>query len=769
MARARGSSTKAGTGNKKVKRSGFWTRSGFWLYGLGFFLLLIAVFTVYIIYLDAEVQRRFSGKKWKLPVWIYSRPLELYRNQRLSVDQMENELKMLHYRKVKDPVGAGEYAVNGNKMVIIKRPFRFYDGEEPERALFITFADNRIVTLQDAKTSKNLAFARMDPIILDRITVGDEEDRILIRLQDIDPRLVQILLTIEDKNFYEHRGINPVSILRALVANLRAGKKVQGGSTLTQQFAKNYFLTREKTIMRKIKEALMAVIIDARYEKNQILEAYMNEIYLGQNGANGVYGFGLASYFYFGLPISELDIEQMSMLVAIVRGPSYYNPWTHPDHVRARRDLILKKLMDENLITPAEYEKYASRDIQVVPRGKLTYGKTPAYVDLIKREIKQHLDESVLRESGLKIYTSFDPVTQRAAEDAVSKIGSEFAAKNPDIEMAMVVADWHKGEIVALIGGRDFSRSGMFNRALDARRQIGSTIKPLVYITAFEEKNYQPATVISDTDLTVKYGQTKWRPRNFDHKYHGQVFLYDALARSLNIPVVRVGVDIGVKNVVSKLERLGIGTNIAGYPSMLLGTPEMSPLEMAQMYSVFAAQGFNKPLSVIRAVVNDDNEIIYHPSGEAERVFSSVDSYLLTQGLVSVVQKGTAKSLLDVLHGKQIAGKTGTTDSGKDSWFAGFDNDEVVSVWVGFDDNRATNYTGSTGALKVYKEFIRHRGVNSLAIPVPAGVINQKYSAEGVPIESRCRNGGAVVFPAKESAVGTVFDCNYDNIYRERY
>lgn len=763
MARAR-ARTKAKTG---VSR-GLFSRRGILVYGGGLFLFCLLALGIYVIYLDAEVQSRFSGEKWKLPAWIYSRPLELYRNQRLSVSQMENELKMLHYRKVSNPQGPGEYAVNGSKMVIIKRPFNFYDGREDERAVFVVFSGNRVSMLQDARTSKNLAFVRMDPIILDRITVGDEEDRILIRLQDINPKLIQILLTIEDKNFYEHNGINPVSILRAMIANLRAGRKVQGGSTLTQQFAKNYFLTREKTIMRKIKEALMAVIIDARYEKNQILEAYMNEIYLGQNGASGVYGFGLASYFYFGLPVSELDVEQMSMLVAVVRGPSYYNPWSHPERVRERRDLILKKLMEENVITTDEYEKYASREIQVVPRGKLTYGRTPAYVDLVKRELKRQLDEKLLGTSGLKIFTSFDPVTQRSAEEAVQKIGTDFARKNREIEMAMVVANWRKGEIVALIGGRDFSRQGMFNRALDARRPVGSTIKPLVYITAFEEKNYQPATMISDTDLTVKFGKTTWRPRNFDHKYHGRVFLYDALARSLNIPVVRVGVDVGVKRIIARLERMKLGSGLSPFPSMLLGTPEMTPLEVAQMYSVFASQGYNKPLSVIRAVVNDENEIIYQPAGEAEQIFTRADSYLLTRGLVSVVQKGTARSLLPVLSGKEVAGKTGTTDGGKDSWFAGFDNDEVVSVWVGRDDNKPTSYTGSTGALQVYRDFIARRGVNSLAIPVPEGVVNQRYTSSGVPIENRCRDSGSVIFPAKASAVGTVFDCNYDNIYRER-
>ncbi len=765
MAGAKGRTKARGRGNGSGGVS--WTRR-LLLAFLVCSLLGMAVLGVYVMYLDAEVQRRFSGEKWKLPAWIYSRPLELYRNQRLTPEQMENELKMLHYRKVKDPSGPGEYAVNGSRMVIIKRPFRFYDGEEQERALFLTFSGGRVATLQDANTSRNLAFVRLDPIILDRITVGDEEDRILIRLQEINPRLVQILLTIEDKNFYEHNGINPLSIVRAVIANFRAGRRVQGGSTLTQQFAKNFFLTREKTLMRKFKEALMAVIIDARYEKNQILEAYMNEIYLGQNGSSGVYGFGLASYFYFGLPVSELDVEQMAMLVAVVRGPSYYNPWSHPERVRERRDMILRKLMDEGIITSDEYEKYASREIQVVPRGKLAYGRTPAYVDLVKRELRAHLGDSVLGESGLKIFTSFDPVTQRAAEEAVEKIGGEFARKTPEIEMAMVVANWHKGEVTALVGGRNFARGGMFNRALDARRPVGSTIKPLVYITAFEEKNYQPATVISDTDLTVKFGSSSWRPRNFDHRYHGRVFLYDALAKSLNIPVVRVGVDVGVKRIVARLGRLGIGGEVSSYPSMLLGTTEMTPMELAQMYSVFASQGYNKPLTVIRAVVNDDSEIIYQPSGEAEQIFTPQDSYLLTQGLIRVVQKGTARSLQDVLGGREVAGKTGTTDGSKDSWYAGFDNDEVSAVWVGRDDNRPTSYTGSTGALRVYREFVRRRGVNGIVLPMPEGIVSQRYSSSGVPIASRCRDSGSFVMPAKAAALGPVFDCNFDNPYRER-
>ncbi len=724
-----------------------------------FILCMAAALSIYMYFLDQEIQNRFSGEKWKLPAWIYSRPLELYKNQRLSVEQMENELKMLNYRKVYSPKSPGEYAINENRMIIIKRPFRFYDGDEPERHIFLVFENKRIVSLLDAKTNKPLAFVRMDPIILDRITIGNEEDRILIRLQDLNPMLIKILLTIEDKNFYEHNGINFVSIVRALIANFRAGKNVQGGSTLTQQFAKNFFLTREKTITRKIKEALMAIIIDARYEKNQILEAYMNEIYLGQNGASGVYGFGLASYFYFGLPVSELDVDQMAMLVSVVRGPSYYNPWTHPERVRERRDMILKKLLDENMLTPEEYEKYASREIVVVPRGKMTYGKTPAYVDLVKRELKAHIGENALGESGLRIFTSFDPITQRSAEEAIDKIGSEFGKKDKNIEIAMAVADWHKGEIVALIGGRNYSQGGMFNRALDARRPIGSTVKPMVYITAFAEKGYQLGTVISDTDLSVRFGDKTWHPRNYDHKYHGKVFLANALARSLNIPVVRVGVDVGIKKVIANLKLAGATQDINPYPSVVLGTPELTPFEMVQMYSVFASQGYYKPLSVVRAVVNDDNEPVYIPEETPLQLFASEDAYLLTQGLIGVVEKGTARSLLEVVGKNKVAGKTGTTDNGRDSWFAGFDNDEVAAVWVGRDDNKSTGYTGSTGALRVYKEFIRNRGVNGINIRRPSGIVDQRFSSDGIPINNSCQDAGSVVFPAKAATLGSVYDC----------
>ena len=737
-----------------------------WKFKILLFLLVMivagaAALAGYVYILDKEVQTKFSGEKWQLPVWIYSRPLELHRNQKISLKQLENELVTLNYRKVYDPQNPGEYAVEGNNVVIIKRPFRFYDGDEKERALFLQFANDRIQTLKDAKTGATLAAARMDPIILDRITMGNEEDRIKITLQDVNEKLIPILTTIEDRDFYDHFGIKPTSIARAMIANIRAGRNVQGGSTLTQQLVKNFYLTSERSLSRKIKEALMSLIVEYRYSKNEILEAYLNEIYLGQNGSNGVYGFGLASYFYFGLPVRELDVGQISTLVAIIRGPSYYDPWRHKERTRERRDLILKKLLDEDIITPAEYDNYASQDIEVLARGKAIYGKTPAYVDLVKREIREKMGDEILKVSGLKVFTSFDPNAQRAAENAVEKIGAEFKKRYPEIQIAFAIANWHKGEVIGLVGGRDYATKGMFNRAIDAHRPIGSTIKPIVYLTGFAEKNYQLSTVIDDSSLTVHYGKQEWRPRNFDHKYHGKVFLRDALAKSLNIPAVRVGVDVKIKNVIKNLQAVGVDQELQAYPSLLLGTVEMSPLEMTQMFSVFASQGYYKPLTSIRAIVDKNDELIYRENEDAKRIFNAQDTYLLTQGLINVVKSGTARSLNSILPNVNIAGKTGTTDDGKDSWFAGYDNDDVFAVWVGTDDNKPTGYTGSSGALKVFNSYVQERGASSISIAVPKGIANQRFNRFGNPIENDCKLEGSIVVPAKVSALGSVEPCYY--------
>lgn len=731
---------------------------------IAFFILLIIIscgLAGYIYFLDREVQEKFSGEKWQLPVWIYSRPLELHKNQRISLKQLEHELITLNYRKVYDPINPGEYAIEGSNIVLIKRPFKFYDLDEKERPIFLQFKNNTIQTLKDAKSGATLASIRLDPIILDRITLGNEEDRIKITLQDVNDKLIPILTTIEDRDFYDHFGIKPTSIMRAMIANIRAGRNVQGGSTLTQQLVKNFYLTSERSISRKIKEALMSVIVEYRYSKNEILEAYLNEIYLGQNGSNGVYGFGLASYFYFGLPVRELDVGQIATLVAIIRGPSYYDPWRHKERTKERRDLILKKLLDEEIITPQEYELHASKDIEVLARGKAIYGKTPAYVDLVKREIREKMGDEILKVSGLKVFTSFDPIAQRAAENAVEEVGAEFQKRYPEIQIAIALANWHKGEIIGLVGGRDYTTKGMFNRALDAHRPIGSTIKPIVYLTGFAEKNYQLSTVIDDSALTVHYGKKEWRPRNFDHKYHGKVFLKDALARSLNIPAVRVGVDVKINKVIENLKALGINQDLKPYPSLLLGTVEMSPLEMAQMFSVFASQGYYKPLTSIRAIVDKNDELIYQEAESAKKLFEPEDTYLLTTGLIGVVRSGTARSLASILPNVNIAGKTGTTDDGKDSWFAGFDNDEAFSVWVGLDENKPTGYTGSSGALRVFNAYAKERGASSINLPMPAGIKNQRFNRFGRAIANDCKLEGSIVVPAKMSAIKEIEECYY--------
>ena len=734
-----------------------WRRWGWLAFKLG--LVLFAGLLVTGIYLDSLIRDKFDGQKWQLPALVYSRPLELYPGQRLSQKQMLHELKLLNYRQSGKPTSAGQYAIGGNKLVLIRRAFKFADGNEQARPLLLTFEGQRLKRIQNADTQKDLGYVRMDPVLLDRLTGEEIEDRLLLRLDEVPQSFIDTLLTVEDRDFYHHGGVSLLSIGRAFFANLKAGRAVQGGSTLTQQLAKNFFLTRERSLWRKVQEAYMAVIMDYRYSKEQILETYLNEIYLGQNKAQGVYGFGLASYFYFGLPLNELDQDQMALLVGMVRGPSYYDPWRYPDRAKERRDLVLRVLLDNLKIEPPEYQAYLAKPLTLLERGQMSYGRTPAFMSLLKRELKDKFGESFLNQSGLKIFTSLDPVAQQSAELAVtSQLDAiEKTRKKPNLQGAMVVSNWRTGEISAVVGGRDIRYAG-FNRALDARRPIGSLVKPAVYLSGLQ-KGYNLATPLRDEPLTLRNqgGQT-WRPQNYDKGYRGQVPFYQAMAESLNLPTVRLGMDVGLSKVVATLRALGVTQPIQEFPSLLLGTVALSPLEVNQMYLTLASEGLYQPLTTVRAVLDSDNQILYQKDVKAERRVDAQASYLTLFTMTKVASQGTARSLAARFPGAVLAGKTGTTDNLRDSWFSGLDNDELVSVWVGRDDNQPAGLTGANGALQLFGDYLGRRGVNSLQLAVPKGIVWANFSRGGKPVESGC--GGSLSLPARLDQLGPKEACS---------
>lgn len=690
-------------------------------------LLLTLSVAGYIGYLDWVVRAKFAGKRWELPARVYARPLELYAGLDLTPAELQTELKRLGYRPVRMIARPGSYTRAGPVIEVYARAFIFWDGKTPPRRLRIRFAADRVASVSD-EAGHEVGIARLDPPVIGSIYPERKEDRILVRLADVPPQLVRALLATEDRNFYQHHGIDFRATARALWADLRAGALVQGGSTLTQQLAKNFYLSPQRSLGRKLNEALMALLLELHYDKDAILEAYLNEVYLGQDGARAIHGFGLAAHFYYGRPLRELHLAQLAQLVALVRGPSFYDPRRHPERARARRNLVLELMASQGVITPAEAQQAEAAPEHVTaepPSGVTPY---PAFIDLVRRQLKRDYDETDLTTEGLRIFTTFDPRVQAAAEGAVVRVLPRLEARTGApanaLEAAVLVTDPRNGEIQAVVGGRRPRYAG-FDRALDALRQVGSLMKPVVYLTALEQrKRYTLATPLDDAPLRVKRPDGKvWVPNNYDRRSHGTVPLYEALANSYNLATVRLGMQVGLSSVEAMLHRLGVQREVSPYPSMLLGATALSPLEVAQMYQTIAAGGFRTPLRAIRAVTTADGVPLTRYDLAVDKAVDPGTDYLVTYALQAVVKEGTARSLpRELADAWQPAGKTGTTDDLRDSWFAGFTGDRLAVVWVGRDDNASTGLTGASGALRVWQALFERTGALPLKPSVPEDV-----------------------------------------------
>lgn len=732
----------------------------------------IGISALLFIYFDAVVIDGYEvDDKWVLPAVVYSRPLELYPDQRLSLDQMLYELKLLQYREVSSPSRPGEYAVNrkNGRVVLIRRPFTFPDGEEPRLSLMVEFEDKRVNRILNAETLQEMAFLRMDPVLLDRINrINPQEDRIFISLDQVPEQLVTTLVEIEDRSYFEHFGINPVAIVRAFVKNTMAGRVVEGGSTITQQLVKNYFLTNERSYSRKLKEIFMAMAMNHRYTKEQILEAYMNEIYLGQNGNAGIYGFGLASYFYFGVPVAELSLDQMALLVGLIKGPSYYDPWRYPDNALERRNTVLGVLRNRGHISPELFEKLAAKPLNVIKRGQMNYNKTPAFMGLVKTEIgwrfkeeEERTGKDFLSGNGIRIFTSLDPQAQLSAEKAVTEqiAAIEKESKKSNLEAAMVVSSWRTGEVSAIVGSSNPKYDG-YNRALDSRRQVGSLIKPFVYLTAFHQ-GYHLGSIVNDSAVQVKLPNGNiWSPKNDDKKFRGPIRVITAMARSLNVPTVRVGMGAGLDNVINTLNAAGYRRKLPLYPSIVLGTPELSPYELNSMYVGMATEGIYRDLTALRTI-EKDGRIVYQRGGNrSPRTLDPKDTYLAIYGMTEATRTGTGRRIGRMFPGVTIASKTGTTNDFRDSWTVGMDSDEVATVWVGYDNNKSTGLYGSTGAMRLYGAYLQERGVNSLDLKRPQGIVFANFDSQGNVLASGCEEPGMERYPAREDRIQYIRQCN---------
>ncbi|EGQ8022587.1 penicillin-binding protein 1B [Vibrio vulnificus] len=692
-------------------------------------LALVAVLIFVGIYLDSVVKQRFEGQLFQLPTVVYARIQTLYAGENVSRPELQKELDILNYRKVSQPRYPGEYSSSSSKIELIRRPFEFVDGPEADRHVMLHFDASSLTRIQSLESKGDLGYLRLEPKMLGMLEKDTDEQRLFLRREQFPEIMVDALLVTEDRDFYQHDGVSPLAIARAMFVNLKAGRTVQGGSTLTQQLAKNLFLTQDRTLWRKVREAYIALILDYRYSKDRILEAYLNEVYLGQSGNQAIHGFGLASRYYFGQPIQELRIDQLAMLVGMVKGPSYYNPVRFPERTKERRDLVLRLMMQQNMLTASEYDQAASRplDIQNVPR---IASRQPAYFQQLSMELREKVGEAFQGETGLRVFTSLDPISQDKLEKAISKKVPELGkVAGNELEAAAVAVDRTSGEIRAMVGGKRTGYDG-FNRAINASRPIGSLVKPAVYLTALEQpEKYTLATTLQDTPLSLKGSKgSVWEPRNFDRQFRGDVPLYQALAKSLNVPTVRLGMQLGIDQVSDTLARLGVNRNeIRPVPSMFLGAFSLTPLEVAQMYQTLTNSGRKAPLTALRSVVDLEGHVLYQSLPKSSPAVNEQAAWLTTYAMKQGVAQGTGRYLQNQFAWAALAGKTGTSNDSRDSWFVGVDGREVTTIWLGRDDNQPTKLTGASGALRVYAEYLKQRTPEKLILPWPKEITTLGY------------------------------------------
>jgi len=749
----------------KNRKFGFLKRSFYRL--LPFALLGSIALIAYTFHLDVQIRQQFEGKRWSLPAKVYARPLELYPGKALLKKELLAELKDLDYFPQRSAVVAGSYELNGASVLLHTRPFSFWDGKESAQRVMIRFSGEYIQSIVSEADGLPRSLIRLDPVQIASIYPTHNEDRVLVRLDDVPEKMLEGLIAVEDRDFYNHKGVSLHSIARAFIANLRAGHTVQGGSTLTQQLVKNYFLSNERSLWRKVNEALMAFLLEYHYSKDEILQAYLNEIYLGQDGRRAIHGIGLASQFYFGRSVKELSLPQQALMVAMVNGPSYYDPRRHPEHATERRNLVLKVMQEEGYITPDEGKAALASPLEVVDKPNSKVNLYPAFMDLVRRQLHEDYQEEDLRTEGLSIFTTLDPQVQQAAQQTVSRELTEmeryYGIPHDTLESAVIVSNTVSGEIEAIIGGRDAQLAG-FNRVIDAQRQVGSLMKPVVYLTALEQKDrYNLATLLKDEPLQVELAEGQsWTAENYEHVSHGEVPAFIALAHSYNQATLQLGMSLGVNSVIATLRRLGVSRPVNIYPSFLLGATELTPLDVTQMYQTLANGGFTAPLRSIRAVLDADGHPLQRYDLELHQVADPQAVYELNSNLEVVAREGTARHLYDTLpKDLTLAGKTGTTDDLRDSWFSGFTGDRLAVVWLGRDDNKPAGFSGSTGAMRIWGSLFQHIGAQPLQLVPPEGMVELWVNRDsGAVSETACDNSVQLPFVKEVADKLDKLSCN---------
>jgi len=685
---------------------------------IGFSIAAIALAAIAVSFMSAwQATREFDLRGWDVPARVFAAPMELYPGRRLTPEALLVELERLGYRNDRNLSRQGSYFADGTTVRLLTRMFSDGRGPHESRQLTVRFGASGIASVAD-DAGAPLLLAELDPLPIGSLFPSHGEDRIVLAPEEVPRALIEGLKAVEDRRFDEHIGIDFRGIARAAWVNLRSGSLEQGASTLTQQLIRNYYLDNEKTFARKFREALMAIALEIRREKPEIALAYVNEVYLGQDGARAIHGFGLAAQYFFGKPLAELELHELALLIGQVRGPSYYDPRRNPQRARARRDRVLEQMFEFGVISQPEMAAAVARDLDVTSTHSSGY--FAGFLDLVRDQLAESYAAADLETRGLSVFTTLDPSIQATAQKAAEVQLAALQNGRPQLEAAIVVTTPHDAEVKAIVGGRQPG----FNRALEAHRPVGSLIKPAVYLAALESGRVSLASRIIDGPIEIELVDGSiWAPGNFDPEYRGETTVARALTDSLNAATVRLGMDVGVERTAELLARLGLSRRPAAYPSLLLGAVELTPLDMTAVYNTLAGGGFRQPLRAVRAVVAADGEPLQRSRIELEQAADPADVFALNTALKEVMRSGTGKTASQRLpDGLVTAGKTGTSDDFRDSWFAGFSAQHLVVVWVGNDANEPIGLTGATGAGRVWADVIGALTTRSFDPPQPAGV-----------------------------------------------
>jgi penicillin-binding protein 1B len=722
-------------------------------YLFSIFLIGVVALGIYLFALDYKIRTKFESHRWNLPSRVYSDAFYLYPGQAISPMKIEKKLERLGYKRINTQAkNVGEFSRSGTAVTVFLRNFSYPSEEFPGYPVRLEFSEERLTKIEKIDDGEELKKVKLEPELIASIFDEKMEDRTLVPLSEIPEELVQAVVAVEDERYYSHHGVDPLAIVRAFLTDLLHFKAVQGGSTLTQQLVKNYFLTADKTFVRKFNEMFMAILLELRYSKEEVLEAYFNEIYFGQRGPISVTGAEEASKLYFAKGVAHLSLAESALLAGLIRSPGEYSPFKNITKTYDRRNFVLKSMKEKGFIDGGEYEE-ARKEKIVLAQGNSKVFQAPYFVDFVRNELRANYPADILKSEGLKIFTTLDMEAQEIAEGAVQRRLDELEKGRPKLkkmreegkvlEGALVAVQPQTGAIQAFVGGRDYEMS-QFDRIADAHRQPGSAFKPFVYLTALaseDEKRYSLASTVEDRSFSVRVGGKEWKPDNYDKTEHGTVTLREALEQSYNLATSKLAIDVGLEKIVKTAREAGIESPLQPYPALALGAFEVTPLELVRAYTIFPNQGTRAEPIAITSLVTREGVVLEKKGFRMKKVVSPELAYLMNSALRGVLDRGTAASARTLGFTGLAAGKTGTTSDYRDSWFVGYTPDLLALAWVGYDDGTATGLSGSSGALPVWAEFMRKvdpAGAHRIDFPATEEILLVKVSKSGKLYKEEC-------------------------------